>query len=116
MTNDADGSGLPNFRNLGDAVDRSGDPDASAVIDLGAGLTARFYSYREVDALVDATARGLLAQGLTRGERVAILRPIAASFSPPSSASCAPVWSRFRSIGSCRRPASNSFCATAAPG
>ena len=60
------------FNNLGDAIDRS-DPDALAVIDLGASPSPRFYSYREIDRLAGATARGLVARGLGRGDAVAIL-------------------------------------------
>jgi long-chain acyl-CoA synthetase len=60
-------------RNLGDAIDRGGDPEATAIIDLGGDQTPLYYSYREFDGLADAVARGLRARGLRVGARIAIL-------------------------------------------
>ncbi len=65
---------MPGFRftNLGALVDRAKDPDAIALIDLATG-TARHVSHGALDRLADAAARGLLARGLARGDRVGIL-------------------------------------------
>jgi acyl-CoA synthetase (AMP-forming)/AMP-acid ligase II len=59
--------------NLGDLVDRAGDPAKPALIDLGAPGGARRYSHGDLDAAIQALARGLLARGFRRGDHIAIL-------------------------------------------
>ena len=60
------------FTNLGDLVRRDRDPDGIAIVDLG-GEEERSFSYADLDAMARAVARGLLARGLKRGDRVAVL-------------------------------------------
>lgn len=62
----------PSFFNLGALTSKDGDLDKIAIIDLGTGQERRF-SYRDFEAQANAVARGLTAQGLARGDRVAIL-------------------------------------------
>ena len=58
--------------NQGDAISREA-PDGIALIDAGGDGTERRYSYGDILRQSGAIAAGLLARGLKRGERVAIL-------------------------------------------
>ncbi len=61
------------FTNLGDLIRRDRDPEKTAIIDLGGEAGARTFSFAAIDRMAKGVARGLLARGLERGERVAIL-------------------------------------------
>jgi acyl-CoA synthetase (AMP-forming)/AMP-acid ligase II len=64
---------MAGFTNLGDLIPRGRDLDKVAVIDLGGEEAPREFSFAEIDAMANGVARALLARGLERGERVAIL-------------------------------------------
>jgi long-chain acyl-CoA synthetase len=59
--------------NQGDAISRDAAPDALALIDAGGDGAERRYTYGDIMRLSGALAAGLLARGLKRGDRVAIL-------------------------------------------
>src|ERR1041385_8320151 len=61
------------FTNLGDLIRRDQDLGKVAIIDLGGETAPREFTYAQLDEMASAVARGLLARGLKRGERVAIL-------------------------------------------
>jgi acyl-CoA synthetase (AMP-forming)/AMP-acid ligase II len=61
------------FYNLGDLINRNRDLHKTAVIDLGGETSPREFSFDALDRMANGVARGLLARGLARGERVAIL-------------------------------------------
>ena len=58
--------------NLGDLIRRDCDQDKTAIIDVGE-QGSRPFTYREIHMLACGVARALLARGLSRGDRVAIL-------------------------------------------
>jgi acyl-CoA synthetase (AMP-forming)/AMP-acid ligase II len=61
------------FTNLGDLIHHDRDLTKIAVIDLGGEKVPREFSYARLDEMAKGVARALGKQGLTRGDRVAIL-------------------------------------------
>jgi long-chain acyl-CoA synthetase len=60
------------WHNLGDLVDRNGNLDKEAVIDLALPSGPRFYSHRQIDELANGVARDLTERGFARGTHIAI--------------------------------------------
>ena len=102
------------FGNLGDAIDRGGDPDGAGADRprrRGARRAPTATRIRRAGRRGGARPAGARAAAAASGWRSC--RPTAPSFSPPFSARCGPASSRCRSTGSCRRRRSTRSCATA---
>ncbi len=63
---------ISNLVNLGDLVQRDADPQAVALIDCHDDANPRHYTHGDIDAAANAVARGLVARGGQRGDRIAI--------------------------------------------
>jgi long-chain acyl-CoA synthetase len=61
------------WHNLGDLIDRNGNLDKEAIIDLVEPGNPRVYTHREIDGLADGVARYLMERGFARGTHVAIV-------------------------------------------
>ncbi len=61
------------FTNLGDLIRRDRDPGKIAIIDLGGEPSPREFTFATLDAIAAGVASALLARGLKRGDRVALL-------------------------------------------
>jgi acyl-CoA synthetase (AMP-forming)/AMP-acid ligase II len=64
---------MARFQNLGDLIPRERDLAKIAIVDLGGEGAPREFSFAQIDAMANGVARALLARGLRRGDRVAIL-------------------------------------------
>jgi long-chain acyl-CoA synthetase len=64
---------MPAFTNLGDLIRRDRDLEKIALIDLGGEVSPREFTFAALDRMANGVADGLLARGLQRGDRVAIL-------------------------------------------
>ena len=64
---------MPRFTNLGDLIPRDGDQEKTAIIDLGGEQPPREFSFRQIDEMSRAVARGLSKRNFARGDRIAIL-------------------------------------------
>lgn len=60
-------------KNLGKCFDAARDPEKIALIEPRDFVTPRMTNYAELDRLCDAVARGFLARGYARGDRIGIL-------------------------------------------
>jgi long-chain acyl-CoA synthetase len=61
------------FQNLGDLIRRDCDLNKVAIVDLGGEKVPREFTYARLDVMAMGVARALVARGLKRGDRVAIL-------------------------------------------
>ncbi len=64
---------MASLTNLGDLIRRDRDLDKTAFVDLGGESGPREFSWRDIDKYARGIAKGLIARGLIRGDRVAIL-------------------------------------------
>lgn len=61
------------FSNLGEMVPRELPRDATWLTEIAAGGAEQAYRFGQLHAQADAVARGLLARGVVRGDRVALM-------------------------------------------